>query len=168
MALQGIYSDIYSSSAHWALALAVEVWQCPLRSRGWGAGGRGAGRRRRRRGGLDAPLIKSRDPHLAGVVSAWFCETLAMNERLDTWACPVSSASKLKTLHIPLGFGTLEDSEIWASAFSTNNNNKNRSKNNNHHHNHHNNTYLPLSLVFNHSYWWNPHFRKLLHHEEMW
>ena len=41
-------------------SFAVEVRQCPLRSgaRGWGAGGE--------EGGRDAPLIKSRGPHLAG------------------------------------------------------------------------------------------------------
>ena len=34
-------SQLGSGSAHWNLALAVEVWQCPLRSgaRGWGWGG---------------------------------------------------------------------------------------------------------------------------------
>ena len=55
------------------------VRQCPLRSgaRGWGGGGRrkaeggrqkAEGRRRKAEGGgrRDAPVIKSRDPHLAG------------------------------------------------------------------------------------------------------
>ena len=57
-----------SSSGHWDLAPSIEVQQCPLTcgaaaARGWGAGGRGEGGGR---GGQDARLIKSRDPHLAG------------------------------------------------------------------------------------------------------
>ena len=45
-------------SAHWALELAANVRQCPLRSgaRSWGP---------EEGGGQDAPLIKSTDPHLA-------------------------------------------------------------------------------------------------------
>ena len=56
-------SRLRSGSAHWDLELAVEVRQCPLRSgaRGWGGGGGCRGGRRQ-----DAPLIKSKDLHLAG------------------------------------------------------------------------------------------------------
>ena len=56
-----------SGARGWGLAVpagAAEVRQHPLLSaaRGWGTGGRGEGEG----GGRDAPLIKSRDRHLAG------------------------------------------------------------------------------------------------------
>ena len=46
------------SGAYWDRELAVEVQQCPLRSR--------AGEEARRRGGEEEEMIKSNNPHLAG------------------------------------------------------------------------------------------------------
>ena len=52
-----------SSGAHWDRELAVDVQQCPLRSR---AGEKARRRRRRRRRKARRAILKSNNPHLAG------------------------------------------------------------------------------------------------------